>query len=114
MFGRRKQQSLRDRVNKIAARPADLADDEPARLPRMVVQRAERLSAFADCTVFYAGSSSISGILVDHSATGARVRFRHRHALPERVRIVSARLDIDRAARVVRRLDFDVGLQFID
>lgn len=80
----------------------------------MVVPRAERFSSFADCTLFYAGSFSVAGILLNHSATGARVRFRHRHALPERVRIVCARLDIDRQARLVRRLDFDVGLQFID
>lgn len=114
MFGRKKQQALRDRVNTIAARHPQWAGEELARMPRQIVVRAERAPSFADCTVYYAGSSHIGGVIVDHSATGARVRFRHRHALPERVRIVCPRLDIDRHARVVRRLDFDVGLQFID
>ncbi|MEM1149590.1 MAG: PilZ domain-containing protein [Pseudomonadota bacterium] len=114
MFGRKKQDALKNRVHTIAARPAPQAGSDAKRMPRPVVSRAERLASFADCTVFYAGISSVAGILIDHSATGARLRFRHRHALPDRVRIVCPRLGIDRVASVVRRLDFDVGFEFVD
>ncbi len=114
MFGRKKQQALKDRVNTIAARARPRSDQTADRMPRKVFPRAERLSSFADCKVYYAGAYAVSGILVDYSASGARIRFRHRHALPERVRIVCHQYNIDCDARVVRRLDFDVGLQFID
>lgn len=114
MFGRKKQQALKDRVNTIAARAKSGSDQMPDRMLPSVAPRAERVSTYADCTVYYAGAYAVSGILVDYSASGARIRFRHRHALPDCVRIVCPRYNIDRDARVVRRLDFDVGLQFTD
>jgi len=110
MFGRKQKQVVQSRLEA-------LSQHSPAKqrpVPRAIVPRAQREPCFADCQVWYAGSVSIAGVIIDRSASGVRVRFHHRHALPERVRISCPRLDIDRMARVVRRLDFDIGMQFID
>jgi len=51
---------------------------------------------------------------MDISDTGARVRFFHRGVMPDTVRIIAPRLRLNRRARVVRRDETDIGLQFID
>ncbi|MEM9739872.1 MAG: PilZ domain-containing protein [Pseudomonadota bacterium] len=112
MFGKKRDRALKERVNALVA--TGEKTEKATLVARLIRPRAERSTSFADCTIFYAGSSSVAGIIINHSETGLRVRFRHRHALPERIRVVSPRLGIDRIARVVRRLDFDIGLHFLD
>jgi len=115
MFGKKQRHTLKRRVSEIETRAPSAAQSGRSRAsPRAILPRADRHSSFANCTVYYAGVSSLPGVIIDHSETGVRVRFRHRQALPERVRLVCPQLAIDRLARVVRRLDFDVGLRFID
>lgn len=52
------------------------------------------------------------GVLLDVSASGARVRFRTRGALPNCVGVVAPRLSLKRTATVVWQDTFTAGLQF--
>jgi len=80
-----------------------------------VRRRSERAAIWVDCEISWAGSlRGENGILMDISDTGARVRFFHRGVMPDTVRIIAPRLRLNRRARVVRRDETDIGLQFID
>ena len=52
-------------------------------------------------------------IVLDLSDFGARIRFRSRTTLPNRVYIRSPRLGLTQEAHVIWQNDFDAGLQFL-
>lgn len=93
-----------DRVTKVMA-------PKPPR-PAPKTARAERDSVYADCTVTFPLSGVEKGVALDISATGIRVRFRHKVAFPERVLITVPRYNLKCEAYVVRSDYFDVAFQF--
>lgn len=76
--------------------------------------RAERVPTYADCQVTFPLNGNERGIVINVSNTGARIRFRHRVSLPDRVIIHIPRFSVKVEAIVVRSDDFDVGLKFVN
>ena len=81
--------------------------DEPA-----VRNRAHREAAWATCRVNWPGGAD-SGVLLDVSDTGARVRFNHRPSLPQFVTLQVNVLSLTKNCEVVRTDGVDVGLKFV-
>lgn len=108
MFGKKKTSIPKDRLNRVIGRTEDEAPNaEPASQPRAV-----RETAWATCRLTWTGGSD-SGVLLDISKTGARVRFNHRPSLPAVVRLHVNAQSIKVDAEVVRVDDVDVGLRFL-
>ncbi len=107
MFGKKKAPTIsQERLQKAIRKPT-----ATVRLTR--IERARREEAWAPCQITWPLGPVIEGILMDHSETGARVRFRHRGVMPTEIRLICPRLRIDRMASVVRRDTTDIGLHFI-
>jgi hypothetical protein len=112
MFGLNRSRAIKARIETVKQARQPALPPHPK--PRGIIPRALRTPCYANCQVYFAGNTCLRGVILDHSETGVRVRFSHRSALPEEVRVVSARLSLDRKARIVRRLDQDIGLEFLD
>ncbi|MEM1106884.1 MAG: PilZ domain-containing protein [Pseudomonadota bacterium] len=109
MFFKKKPRVPTSRLEAVKNRPPP----SPPVQRRAVAQRAAREATFADCRVHYAGDACVAGVVLDHSDSGMRIRFKTKCALPNRVRIQSPKLGINRPAEVVRRQDFDIGVAFL-
>ncbi len=75
-------------------------------------RRSARSPRWAECVVTYPGGYRREGVVLDLSATGARVRFRSQSNMPEWVLVTIAKLDIERRAQVVWQTDHECGLHF--
>lgn len=73
----------------------------------------KRSPSWCVCTVKYASGEVRTGVVLDRSGSGARIRFRSRGQLPARIRLTAARLSIDAEADVVWQRGFDAGLRFV-
>ncbi len=105
MFKKRQNSIPADRVNLALRR---------ARPLRTVSPRADRTQTWAVCYVIDPQGDRVEGIMIDYSSSGARIRFRHRTAFAERVRLQSPKLRLDRLAEIVRNEVYDIGVRFID
>ena len=94
-----------DRVTKVMA-------PKPSH-PAPKTARAERDPIYADCTITYPFSGSEKGVALDISASGIRVRFRHKVVFPQMVLITVPSYNIKCEAYVVRSDYFDVAFKFI-
>lgn len=75
-------------------------------------RKAPRKGAWCVCSVKAINSESREGVILDVSATGARVRFDRRGTLPQQVTIKAGRIGLRRNARVVWQDLYDAGLEF--
>jgi hypothetical protein len=75
-------------------------------------RRAGRDYAFAICRVMTENGQLQEGVIVDISETGARVRFKSRCRLPETLRIIAPRIQLDRTASLVWQDLNDAGIHF--
>jgi len=102
MFRKKKPVISQDRLKRVLG---ETPDDKER-------QRAPRESAWATCRLTWAGGSD-SGVLLDISDTGARVRFNHRPSLPRIVELHVSVQSLSVKAEVVRTDGVDVGLRFL-
>lgn len=83
--------------------------EEPAE-----TRTTDRVGAYKVASVTFPTGYVRRGVVVDLSATGARMRFSQRGALPDRVRVKIAGIAGDRLAEVVWQEDSDAGIRFVD
>ena len=80
----------------------------------MVDQRgALRKGTWCVCQIMTREGAVREGVILDVSATGARIRFRDRGELPRIVKIKASRIGLNRFARVVWQRIPDAGIEFI-
>lgn len=77
------------------------------------MRQAKRKDLWCVCSLFQGDALLKEAVIVDVSKTGARVKFRHRGALPRHVRIKAGRIGLNRLAEVVWQTPSDAGLRFI-
>ena len=103
-----------------AAGAAALSSLQTMRL-RAVGQRARagaRADRWCECSVTsqnpVPGEPKMvrEGVVLDASRTGARIRFRSKGGLPERVTVKASRLGLNRTGRVIWQREFDAGIAF--
>lgn len=80
--------------------------------PRADNREAVRKDVWCVCQVMSRDGAVREGVILDISATGARVRFRDRGELPDLVKIKASRIGLNRFARVVWQRTPDAGLEF--
>ena len=110
---------------KFGKRPAAAGDAAQSPLQAMrsraVGQRARagaRADRWCECSILsrhpVPGEPEMvrEGVVLDASRTGARVRFRSKGQLPERVTVKASRLGLNRTGRVIWQREFDVGIAF--
>lgn len=72
----------------------------------------DRDKTFAECSITSPTGETSTGIVIDHSKTGLRVRFRNHYRLPRFVSIRVARLGVHRNAEVMWQDKGDAGLKY--
>jgi hypothetical protein len=77
------------------------------------LSRSERLQAWAPCMLSWSPNGSAEGICIDHSSSGARIRFVHKLNIPDEFRFVSVRLGISCDAALVRQDGYDAAIKFL-
>lgn len=87
----------------------DATDATPAAEER----RDERALIFQECQVTINDFHKIRAVIVDLSATGARIHYSERTELPFRVRISAPQLRLKCWARVVWQENEAAGLEFL-
>lgn len=85
----------------------------PVLRPRRENRRAPRKGIWCVCNIYSQSGAVREGIILDVSASGARIRFRNRGTLPPIVKIKASRIGLNRFARVVWQTAFDAGLEFV-
>lgn len=85
----------------------------PVLRPRRENRRAPRKGVWCVCNIYSQSGAVREGIILDVSASGARIRFRNRGTLPPIVKIKASRIGLNRFARVVWQTAFDAGLEFV-
>ncbi|MEM6665481.1 MAG: PilZ domain-containing protein [Pseudomonadota bacterium] len=83
------------------------ADEAPPEL-----RRTERQGAYRVVTVTYPSGYIRKGVIVDLSATGARIRFSQRGELPDRVTLRIEGLSGNKEADMVWQEAYDAGVRF--
>ena len=112
MFGKKKPVST-DRLQAALGR-REFGPPAPPEIMHGRNERSQREGTWSACRLVWLPSGWADGIILDLSSTGARVRFRGRLTLPQQVRLVSAKLNLDRTAKLVRRDGYDIALHFVD
>lgn len=110
MFGRKKND-----ISSLIGRAIKPASTAPARAPKrpQEYRHTVRTNTWQQCVLSSDSGYRVAGIVLDHSHTGARVRFRSHEMLPECVTIIVAGLQIKAQARVVWQDKGDAGLMYI-
>lgn len=75
--------------------------------------REERINSWKVAKVFSTFGYSVEGVVLDHSSTGLRLRFRTIESLPELVHVRVSDLKIDVTARIVWTDHSDIGVEFV-
>lgn len=109
MFGRRKK--VPDRLQQVVRATHERTLKEQQRIQNR--RRAKRDTTYAQCSLTSDHGYTISGIIIDLSDTGARVRFRHHYRLNRFVTVKAGRLRLKRRAEVVWQFGSDAGLKFV-
>ena len=73
----------------------------------------ERVAVFQECQVRLQDFHKIRAVIVDLSATGARIHYSDRTELPFRVRLSAPQLKLNCWARVVWQENEAAGLEFL-
>lgn len=80
---------------------------------RSNTRRLSRLNSWAQCIISAPGGVNVAGIVVDHSTSGARVRFRGHEVFPDQVTLIVPTLGLKRQVEVVWRDRGDAGLRYL-
>jgi hypothetical protein len=112
MFGKRKTSIPADRLARVVSqspRAGTLREIKGTALNRSV-----RKNTWAPCALCWPPSSKESGICLDVSETGARLRFTRRVHAPRRCRFVCAKYNIATDCEIVRQDGYDLAVHFIE
>lgn len=90
-----------------APRPADKLPEKIARA------RPTRTKIYREATIHLDSGYTRKGIVLDHSATGLRIRFPTHESLPRIVRISARSIGVDRRAQVVWQKGTEAGLKLL-
>lgn len=85
----------------------------PILRPMVEQRKAVRKGTWCVCQILTREGAVREGVILDVSATGARIRFRDRGDLPRIVKIKASRIGLHRFARVVWQRTPDAGIEFI-
>lgn len=107
MFGGRKK--VPDRLQQVVKAQAERA----VKVHKQNRRASVRSNTFAQCSLTSQSGYTVSGIVIDTSPTGVRVRFRHHYRLNRFVLVKASRLHINRRAEVVWQFGSDAGLKFV-
>lgn len=117
MLGRRKTKNKIDLSRALTPRTQEThaAVQSYAKRPprREVSRRDERTHAWCVCEVHYPTGERKSGVLLDRSISGLRMRFRTRGALPDRFKVIAPRIGLTVLVKVVWQDGFDAGCEIL-
>lgn len=95
-------------------REASITDlSEPAPVQQQQVTRSVRSMSYKEASVTYPSGYRRSGVVLDHSANGVRMRFPTNERLPEVIMLNAKCVGISGRARVVWQEQSEAGLQLV-
>jgi hypothetical protein len=97
IFGGKKRTTLD------VSRVAKETEEQPA-------ARSEREMVYREASVVYESGYKRKGVVLDHNATGVRIRFPTNERLPERVTLYAKAVGLEGHARVVWQKGSEAGL----
>lgn len=107
MFGRRQKTTTR------LQQVVEAQKNRPKPVLRSNRRGSARERTFAQCSITTDYGYTVSGIVIDISDTGARIRFRHHYRLAQHVTLKASRLGLKQRCEVVWQFGSDVGLRFV-
>ena len=110
MLGK-KPRILQDRIDAVLTRH-ELSNSHSASAA-VGLSRSQRLQAWTPCVLRWSPNGSAEGICLDHSISGARIRFIYKLTVPAEFRFISTRLGISCDATLVRQDGHDASILFL-